>query len=406
MLEGIEPGRWATYDGAQGKSRFLWYQRAISGISEGALNWSSALSSLTGVPSLHRLTLLPLRCVLAAKGLMAKQARWCPPCLAEDKNNGQIPYFRLAWDIGQTKVCAQHGVELVARCPHCNGSNVRHKASVVVPGWCTSCDHFLGVSQSINPIESIQAEQAHETKQADCIGALLAVMSVSQPDDAFIPSLQAFHQAVVRLVAYMDGGVAAHFARRLGVGKSTVHYWGSAEAPLTLDALTRISQHCDVPLAKLVQGQLEDWTPPPAARQLALKLDCHPAPSYRKRREHDWVTIRAALEGELNRPAPRSVADIAKSLDIDERLLYIQASSLAQQLGKRRVRYLRECSSRSQASLHEQLRQACDQILENGEGVTVESVGQLVGWKTLNATRNLYTVLSNLAQQASNDAQF
>ncbi|TAL84992.1 MAG: hypothetical protein EPN62_14285 [Candidimonas sp.] len=50
------------------------------------------------------------------------------------------------------------------------------------------------------------------------------------------------------------------------------------------------------------------------------------------------------------------------------------------------------------------LLQACEGLHENGESITVEQVAQLVGPKTLNSTRHLYTVLSNLAGQAANEA--
>lgn len=405
IIERIEPGRWETHQGTPGKSRFVWYQRSISGLGDSALNWAGMLSVLTGVTTLQQLTLLPLQGCVAAKGLMATQARWCPHCLADDQREGRQPYFRLAWDIGLNKVCTRHRTALVARCPHCSASNVRHTANFVVPGWCTACGCFLGSPILEGPTAPPTAEQKLEIEQASYIGHLLAAMSASpEVGPAFTPDIESFHQGVERLIGDMDGGVAAHFARRLGVRKSTVHYWRTGRTPLTLDALVRMAMHCGVSLPSLLQGKLADWCPPPTAQQLALQLDYPLSNRYRPKRQHDWGAIRQRLRDELNQTEPRSVTEVAKALDIDVRHLYIQATTEARALGECYVQHLHRRALQAQAAIYAELQQACDVLHENGEGITVEQVAQMVEPKTLNSTRHLYTVLSSLAGQAANDA--
>ncbi|MBV6272241.1 helix-turn-helix domain-containing protein [Alcaligenaceae bacterium CGII-47] len=236
------------------------------------------------------------------------------------------------------------------------------------------------------------------------VGQLLAALSTpAGPVGAFVPELGALHNAIEKLIDGMDGGVAAHFARRLGVTKSTVHHWKSSHSALSMDALVRIAIHCNVPLINLVQGKLQAWCPPSESRQLTLQLDYPPRSAYRPRREHDWLAIRQYLHEELKRSVPRSLTEIAKALDMDERYLYIHATVEARQLGDRYVRHLRERTLNAQVEIHRELGQACATILASGVGVTVEQVGRLVDAKTLNATRNLYTVLSDLAAQATND---
>lgn len=46
----------------------------------------------------------------------------------------------------------------------------------------------------------------------------------------------------------------------------------------------------------------------------------------------------------------------------------------------------------------------CKVLRENDESITVEQVAPLVGAGTLRSTHHLYTVLSNLAGHAANDA--
>lgn len=405
IIERIEPGRWETHQGTPGKSRFVWYQRSISGLGDSALTWAGMLSALTGVPTLHQLTLLPLQGSIAAKGLMANQARWCPHCLAEDQREGRQPYFRLAWDIGLNNVCARHHTELVARCPHCSVSNVRHTANFVVPGWCTACGGFLGSPVLESPTTSSAVEQELAIEQAIHIGHLLAAMSASpETGPAFTPDIASFHQGIERLIGDMDGGVAAHFARRLGVRKSTVHYWRTSRTPLTLNVLVRIATHCSISLANLLQGKLKGWHPSSAIQQLVLKLDYPTTKQHRPKRQHDWNAIRQHLQNELNEAEPRSVTAIAKTLGIDVRHLYIQATAEARALGERYVQHLRQRALKNQVVLHEELQQACQTLRDNDEGITVAQVANLVAPKTLNSTRHLYTVLSNLAGLAANDA--
>ncbi|MGG5150965.1 TniQ family protein [Alcaligenes aquatilis] len=398
VIDHIEPGRWATYQGVEGKSRFIWHQRAISGLGDSALTWASALSELTSQSSLHRLTLLPLQSVIAPKGLMATQSRWCPHCLHDDLEQKKTPYFRLAWDIGLNKVCANHRAELIARCPHCLQSNVRHAAAYVIPGWCTACTQFLGYSQVCGPKRQTE-KHGIETQQAATVSGLLS--ATSGPN--FLPDLEKTHDAIDTLIGQLDGGVAAHFARRLGVRKSTVHHWKKTRSAFTLDTLLRCAFHCNADVPALLQGDLSNWSPLCEARQLSLELFYPSAAPHRNRQEHDWFAIRRRLQQELMESEPKSVSDIARELNLDERLLYIQATDEARQLGERYIRYRRAKMESRQSELRLQLKSACKQIHENGHGISMELVSQLVGKETLNSVHNLYTVLSNIAAEAAND---
>lgn len=103
------------------------------------------------------------------------------------------------------------------------------------------------------------------------------------------------------------------------------------------------------------------------------------------------------------RPVPRSVAQIAKALDIDDRHLYLQATAETRLLGQRYVEYLGERNVTNQAAIHQELREACMTMRERGEGITVEQVGHLIGARTLNSARRLYSVLSDFAAEAANE---
>lgn len=410
VVERIDPGRWETHQGDPHKCRYTWHERSISGIGPSALSWASALAQLTGVGSLSQLTLLALQGCVTPKGLMAVQSRWCPHCLHEDLAQGRTPYLRLAWDIGIVKICARHGVPLWARCPHCKKSNVRHSANVVVPGWCTSCGHFLGQEPPAAEPSPCQEERTRAlAMQTGLVGELLAATSSGEQDSQeirFTPGIDALHRCIDGLITRLDGGMAAQFARRLGVSKSTVHYWRIRRSPPTLAALVHVALACNISMVRLVQGDLSGWSPPDAAgQQLALALgERVQASAQQPKRRHDWQVIRQMMRDALHEPEPPSVAQVAQSLQLDVRLLYLHATQEARCLAARHRHILQERSRAHQQQLHGELLQACQAIEAEGSGVSARRVREFVDENTLNETRSLYSVLSRLAQVAANDA--
>jgi hypothetical protein len=395
IIEKVEPGRWNTYQADDGRSRYVWHERAVSGLGEGALTWASILSELTGVKGLDRMTLLPLKSILAPKALIAQKARWCPHCLDDDQRAGRTPYLRLSWDVGVYKVCSKHQVPLRHECGHCGKSNVRNNANFVVPGWCTSCDHFLGCPEHAGPKSPIAPDEAILVEQAQAIDELLAA-SAADPSLGFTPDLQKLHLTIEELIHEMDGGICAHFAKRIGMRKSTIHHWKTEHSALTLDALTRIAIHCGVSPPALIQGNLGRWTPPPVSRQMALSLSYLPTENYRAPRQHDWLAIRAHLQAELGSANVRSLAQIAEDLDLDDRHLYIKATDEARMIGERYVQHLHALAREKELEQVNLLSQVSQELLNEGLGVTVEAITSMLGKSTVNSIRNLYTTLSNI----------
>lgn len=163
---------------------------------------------------LDTLTLRPWREVIAQSGLAATASRWCPLCLAEDRDSGRTPYLRLAWDVGAVTVCAHHRIRLVHVCPDCGRTDGRHSASCVVPGWCAHYGAFLG---NVDPLTSATPEEMWEAAQ---VGSMLATQATLDSP----PVATALRDTINELVTRLDNGKSAVFARRTGLGKATVHH--------------------------------------------------------------------------------------------------------------------------------------------------------------------------------------
>ena len=180
---------------------FRWFRRSFSGCSPETAEWASRLSALTGVSHLERLTLVPWAPFVSRSRLCSTKDRWCPACLTEDYKSGATPYLRLLWDVSAAVACPGHKVQLVHTCPHCEKHKVRHRASFVIPGYCTSCGGFLGDAET-TPASS------HDVCVAEQIGALLAL-----PPEAPTRPISALLQDIV--VTCTGGNLQALYALHL-----------------------------------------------------------------------------------------------------------------------------------------------------------------------------------------------
>jgi len=414
VMRSSQTQRWPHYASTTPRPRFVWHERAIAGICDAATTWSAALSELTGVERLDRLTLLPLQGLIVAKSLMAQQARWCPECLAEDLAAGRPVYLRLSWDIGANKVCHHHHAPLVAHCPVCERGGVRHTSHCVVPGWCCHCGSFLGTPSKVAPDAQVEAgkndvptadipdDLSLKLQRAQQLADLLARTSGSAPvNQPFEPSLRQMHESLEFLIEKMDFGVAAHFAKRIGIGKPCLHGWRKNRSAITLEGALQVSSFTGLDLASFFEGQVQKWVKPQVLEQLPLDL-LHPARlAARCPRVHDWPVIRLKLQGYLKTIVPLSVTQIGLELDIDDRLLYLHANDLARELAQRQMAYRERRFKVEIAQATETVRQACLILSSQSIGISPAALETLVPRQTMNVIPNLYTVLTEFAQSRS-----
>ena len=370
--------------GWQWADKYEWHKGNLSGLGEAALNWSGALSALTGVEKLDRLTLLPWQDVIASSGLSAKRAHWCPECLAEDLAAGREPYFRLAWDIGAVAVCSKHKIQLVHVCPDCGRTGIRHKASYVVPGWCTHCGAFLGKTDDHQPASPEALWKARQ------VGLLLATQATLTP----YPARQAVHDTVQALVEQLDGGKSALFARRIGLGKATVHNWLKDGGIPSLDAHVRIASQTGVSLLQLLTGDLESWTIPLGFEPIQLTL-LFPNSAKRDRpRTLDWEEVRASLVAMSKLPTPISLSEAARRLDIDPRMLYLQANKEARILGERWTQYLQRRAEKNTEQARQAIEAASLEIQAEGKAVNWREVEARVPKEILGSVRKVFDLIA------------
>lgn len=342
---------------------YRWFRRAFAGMSEESEQWAAWLAALTGIESLDTLTLVPWRHLISNASLTSKSDRWCPHCLSEDRASNQPPYLRLYWDVTVVTACAHHKVELTATCPHCGQSKVRHRASTVVPGYCTSCGGFLGESKTkpATPSALWHARQvaqmlAHRpTVSADQVNTLL--------------------ETVIERMA--DSRVST-FAQMLGLSKSGVWHWLNKGGLPTLPAWLAVSLHGGIGLDQLFSGDLADWALPTEPAQIPIRLSESPRKGI-KGRILDWDVIRAQLHAILDEPVPTSLGQACQRVSVDQKQIYQHANTEARTIVDRYRQYQSASRQDRETRLDEQVTALLQERQDAGfEGLSAREVRQML----------------------------
>ena len=370
---------------------FDWHERQLSGIRESALTWSSALSAMTSVSRLDRLTFLPWRNVISQNGLsMVSKGQFCPQCLAEDQAAGRSPYYRLAWESKAVSVCHIHGTRLTQHCPSCGKDNIRHAAAFVVPGWCTKCGEFLGC-QTPSHLDTSGIEKLEHWKAEE----IAKLLEAQQRLDA-VPMRQDLLNAIQHIMDEMDGGRSSHFARRVGLSKSTVHHWLQSEGKPTLEMSMQVASQSGINLTALLCGDTNSWKAPSDGQQLTLKLLLPPAKRRALARVINWSDVEHQLQRFLQYPKPISVLEAARVLDVEARQLYLHANKTTRQLGKRWESYRQRCGEANLERAMPIIESVGRELIMEGRAVTRREVEARVPPEVLSSVPRLFDVLRDV----------
>jgi len=106
-----------------------------------------AVSKVTNVGNLERLTLVPIRPTASSRTFRALKAHrsWCAQCLGESKENGEIWYDRLIWRVENIHHCLKHNIGLSTSCYKCGELQKYHHRSGSLD-ICWKCSSYLSIS--------------------------------------------------------------------------------------------------------------------------------------------------------------------------------------------------------------------------------------------------------------------
>lgn len=362
---------------------FKWCQRNFVSMSAESEQWAAWLAELTGVGELDRLTLAPWQHLIGGSGISPKSDRWCPVCLAEDRSSGAEPYLRLAWDVAPATVCTRHKVELASICPHCARSNVRNRATVVVPGYCTACGGFLG--------DSVTAPATPEALwTARQVGQMLAIQPTVAKGGAT--------EVLKLIIAKMAGGQASTFAQRLGLSKSGVWHWVTKGGVPTLSTWLVICLHSGLSMDRLFTGNLDGWVPREEPQQLPIPLPEAPRKGIPSR-QLDWESIRAELREILTLPEPITLGEACQRVGVEYKQLYLRANKEAREIADRYRLHRETLKIQRKTALYGQLGEILDERLQAGfGGMSARDVRNRID-EDLRSVRNSFVLIRQVREE-------
>lgn len=199
---------------------------AMVGLPHIARSFVDLLERTTGQKGLELGTMLPFSHLLHGQRGAAVQ-RFCPGCVREDVQAGQLPYERLLWRLSDVTRCPLHEARL--QTVHCtaryqvNSSTATRVLHRGVCRWCGS------VGFECNPKLAPEDESPNQEE----------VVTAKQTFDliAAAPSVRTTSSAEVKMAllahAAKPGGGLAGVAKRAGFGKTTIWHWTHDEAART-----------------------------------------------------------------------------------------------------------------------------------------------------------------------------
>ena len=67
------------------------------------------------------------------------------------------------------------------------------------------------------------------------------------------------HASIEFLIEKVDFGVAAHFAKRVGIGKPCLHSWRKNKSAITLEGALKVCAFTGFDAASFFEGQTHKW---------------------------------------------------------------------------------------------------------------------------------------------------
>jgi hypothetical protein len=207
-------------------------------------------------------------------------------------------------------------------------------------------------------------------------------------------------EGMLKLIERLDGGKSALFARRIGLNKTTVHYWLKQGGVPTLAAHLRIASQTGVSLDALLLGVIDGAV----ANERGFPSLTELAPDYRKRaspRQHDTADLAAQMNDFGQPDVAVSVREAARRLKLHGRQLYRLNNAKARVLGAKWLEDQRDRSEQHRLAAFRAIQAAVEDILSRGKAPNLREVQQLVPREVLGGVRGVVTMIQEAARKVA-----
>ncbi|KUM03790.1 TniQ family protein [Chromobacterium subtsugae] len=262
--------------------------RTVNGIGRYAYAFTQALERLTSVQGLEGLTFQAWKGVIPeiGAGFLAKEVRWCPACLAEQRHQRVDSHFPLVWSLDAYRVCTRHHRQLQHLCPWCG------KRQQLIPHYpdqarCTHCCGYLAPASSLQTQESIQEADLHRAHSLESM--------IATPEGRIMPTQPQLMAILQTAAERWTEGEKKKLSLMLGLGDRAIGGWANKQQKPAFPQLLQIAGKLDMTLYQLFTQPLPDQAPSSASPAPA-KGKPHPAAQRSK------ATLESQLRQQLNAP--------------------------------------------------------------------------------------------------------
>lgn len=359
----------ADIDGIATAAFYQHLAGTVNGLGSYAERFVSAMEKLTGNTDLRHLTMLPWQNLFPhnGQGLLARHRQWCPVCLHEQRQRGDMTTFPLVWSFETYRVCRSHSVPLEQCCPCCG-----KKQAFIPPypdlGICSQCRQPLGMPRT--PQDGIGFQM--------WIAGAVENMVAHQATSGFAPTLDRFLDFLKDRVAVHTGGNRAAFCRAVGLNEFAISGWlNKGERPSITQFLTVCYGTKTMPSEIFCRSQ----------SPTSLTTLCSPTEKIRVRKPNPRLdasrkaTLKQALQKHLNAGDVHSVAAIANQVGLGKTCLRYWFPDLCRSLSAQNRAATQRNSETRRKEQQRTVRSAIRRITESGGHVSYRRVAKLIGPK-------------------------
>lgn len=225
--------------------------RTVNGIGRYAHTFTQALEQLTSVQGLEGLTFQAWKGVIPEIGssFLAKEVRWCPTCLAEQRQQHVDSHFPLVWSLDAYRVCTRHHRPLHHLCPWCS------KLQQQIPHYpdqarCTYCCGYLAPASILQPPEAIQET---DLRRAHSLESMIAA-----PESRIMPTQPQLMTILQTAAERWTEGEKKKLSLMLGLNDKAIGGWANKQQKPAFPQLLQIADKLGMTLHQLFTQPLPE----------------------------------------------------------------------------------------------------------------------------------------------------
>lgn len=349
--------------------KFVNNEQKINGSSFLSRSVATAVSDMTQIESIYKLTFTKLSDIFSPIGILKKSKCWCPLCYQDMKNKFGIVYDKLIWSFQDVKYCLIHNCELISSCYGCD-SKIKPLSSVYSLDYCKKCNSWLGEKSNDTRIDTKLLEWERWVQKN------LAVIFES---DFLHLDKDVIIQILISLKDLCKKERVDKLENYLGISTRTLDSYISGNRFLSFNVALRLSYCISIPLKNLTAVSFPNQ----------IRLTYYPLREKNKKTfPQKKKEIKRELLGILNNEIYSPIEDITKKFGVARASLEIHFPNLIKEIKERNLILRKQLNEIKVNERIEMIRKVTFELNKNGIFPSEIEVEKRLGFKIVNYSDN------------------